>query len=251
MCASSAVSCWRLWCFFLAELILRVWANFVGSGIVHMVGGVAAAAGAAVVGPRHGRWESPEESAPHNPALCVLLGTLVLRLGWYGFNGASTLALASSRDAFSAALVGMNTTLAPTVAGLVVFLLRSYVFAPKCFDVMAIFDSVRTVLWTVVVILFLNYVFGDFDVLLLTSSLYPVVVLWGRSGAGILNNGDGSIAGPGYNDFAGSGIVHMVQLPKGLMDSAHTVLWTVVVVVVVVVVSPSAVGVDTWEQAGP
>jgi hypothetical protein len=116
--------------------------DFAGNGIVHMVGGVTAAAGGAVVGPRHGRWESPEESAPHNPALCVLLGTLVLRLGRYGFNGASTLALASSRDAFSAALVGMNTTLAPTVAGLVVFLLRSYVFAPKRFDVMAIRNAI-------------------------------------------------------------------------------------------------------------
>jgi len=49
----------------------------------------------------------------------------------------------------------------------------------------------------------------------ITSFIYPVVVYWGWSGAGILNyeNADGdlvSIFGPGYMDFAGSGIVHMV-----------------------------------------
>merc|ERR1719261_2325814 len=115
--------------------------DFAGSGIVHMVGGVAAACGAAVVGPRHKRWEDPEGFVPHNPALCVL-GTLVLWFGWYGFNGASTLAMKTSEDAFSAALVCMNTTLAPSFAGITVFLLRCYVFEPKCFDVMAICNGI-------------------------------------------------------------------------------------------------------------
>jgi len=115
--------------------------DFAGSGIVHMVGGVAALVGAIVVGPRAGRWTEPEEFVPHSPALCVL-GTLVLWFGWYGFNGASTLSMKSSDDAFSAALVCMNTTLAPAVAGMVVFLLRCYVFAPKCFDVMAICNGI-------------------------------------------------------------------------------------------------------------
>merc|ERR1719473_268947 len=115
--------------------------DFAGSGIVHMVGGVAALMGAVIVGPRSGRWANPEDFGPHNPSLCVL-GTLVLWFGWYGFNGASTLAMSSSGDAFSSALVCMNTTLAPAVAGLVVFLLRCYVFAPKCFDVMAICNGI-------------------------------------------------------------------------------------------------------------
>merc|ERR1719169_167981 len=115
--------------------------DFAGSGIVHMVGGVAALVGAIVVGPRAGRWANEEDFAPHNPALCVL-GTLVLWFGWYGFNGASTLAMSTSADAFSSALVCMNTTLAPAICGLVVFLLRCYVFSPKCFDVMAICNGI-------------------------------------------------------------------------------------------------------------
>merc|ERR1719169_105840 len=124
-----------------ASIVGPTYNDFAGSGIVHMVGGVAALAGAIVVGPRAERWANPEDFAPHNPALCVL-GTLVLWFGWYGFNGASTLAMSSSGDAFSSALVCINTTLAPAVAGLVVFLLRCHVFAPKCFDVMAICNGI-------------------------------------------------------------------------------------------------------------
>merc|ERR1719387_1175900 len=124
-----------------ASIVGPTYNDFAGSGIVHMVGGVAALVGAIVVGPRAGRWANEEDFAPHNPALCVL-GTLVLWFGWYGFNGASTLSMKSSEDAFSAALVCMNTTLAPAVAGLVVFLLRCYVFPPKCFDVMAICNGI-------------------------------------------------------------------------------------------------------------
>merc|ERR1719387_2318133 len=124
-----------------ASIVGPTYNDFAGSGIVHMVGGVAAFCGAVVVGSRSGRWSDEEDFSPHNPALCVL-GTLVLWFGWYGFNGASTLSMKSSEDAFSAALVCMNTTLAPAVAGLVVFLLRCYVFPPKCFDVMAICNGI-------------------------------------------------------------------------------------------------------------
>merc|ERR1719238_1883544 len=50
---------------------------------------------------------------------------------------------------------------------------------------------------------------------IVTSFIYPVIVYWGWSGAGLLNYEDDagslvSIFGPGYLDFAGSGIVHMV-----------------------------------------
>ena len=46
------------------------------------------------------------------------------------------------------------------------------------------------------------------------------MVLWVWSGAGTLNNEDGSIAGPGYNDFAGSGIVHMVGGVAAMIGAA-------------------------------
>merc|ERR1712117_458640 len=65
----------------------------------------------------------------------VVLGTLFLWFGWYGFNPGSTLAMKTTDDAESAGLVACNTTLAPCVAGLVVFILRAQVCEPKSLDV--------------------------------------------------------------------------------------------------------------------
>ena len=99
--------------------------DFAGSGIVHMVGGVAAAIGAKIVGPRNGRFDKEREAefAPHNLPL-VVLGTLILWFGWYGFNPGSTLALSSASDAYSAARVAVNTTLSAAAGGLTVLGLR-------------------------------------------------------------------------------------------------------------------------------
>lgn len=108
--------------------------DFAGSGIVHMVGGFAGLVGAMIVRPRLQRFEEPEQFVPHNVPL-VILGTLVLWFGWYGFNGASTLSMKTSADAYNAALVSMNTTLSPAIAGLVVFILRWLVLSPRRFDV--------------------------------------------------------------------------------------------------------------------
>merc|ERR1719161_1569662 len=76
-----------------ASIVGPTYNDFAGSGIVHMVGGVAALVGAIIVGPRKGRWANEEDFAP-------------------------------------------------AVAGLVVFLLRCYIFDPKCFDVMAICNGI-------------------------------------------------------------------------------------------------------------
>eukprot|EP00966_Prymnesium_polylepis_P028360 656450-Prymnesium_polylepis.1 len=64
--------------------------DFAGAGIVHLLGGVAALAGAAAVGPRNRRWVlSAAHFSPHNiPS--VICGTILLWVGWYGFNTGST-----------------------------------------------------------------------------------------------------------------------------------------------------------------
>jgi len=112
------------------------YADFAGSGIVHMVGGVAALCGAIVVGPRKGRFvaSSGESFAPHQVPFCVL-GTFCLWFGWYGFNPGSTLSMSQKETAYQAGLVAVNTTLAPCVAGLVVFALRAFLLPPKSLDV--------------------------------------------------------------------------------------------------------------------
>eukprot|EP00930_Biecheleria_cincta_P013227 TRINITY_DN11908_c0_g2_i1.p1 TRINITY_DN11908_c0_g2~~TRINITY_DN11908_c0_g2_i1.p1 ORF type:complete len:583 (+),score=121.11 TRINITY_DN11908_c0_g2_i1:78-1826(+) len=97
--------------------------DFAGSGIVHMSGGVGALVGAVVAGPRAGRFENPDDFTPHSMPL-VVLGTMILWFGWYGFNCGSTLAMSSASKGFLAAQVAMNTTIAAATGGLVVFVLR-------------------------------------------------------------------------------------------------------------------------------
>mmetsp|Transcript_89831 Transcript_89831/g.187792 ORF Transcript_89831/g.187792 Transcript_89831/m.187792 type:complete len:455 (-) Transcript_89831:33-1397(-) len=98
--------------------------DFAGSGVVHMVGGVGAFCGALIVGPRQG-WsiENASEYAAHNVPLSVL-GTFFLWFGWFGFNPGSTGGMSDADTAHTAAIVAVNTTMAPCFAGVVVFLLR-------------------------------------------------------------------------------------------------------------------------------
>ena len=107
--------------------------DFAGSGIVHLVGGMAALCGAAIVGPRKGRFDEnrEQEFKPHNMPL-VVLGTFVLWFGWYGFNSGSTLGFTGD-NIVSAALVAMNTSIAAATGGLVVLFFRAMLsrFGPK------------------------------------------------------------------------------------------------------------------------
>ncbi len=88
----------------LAELGFH---DFAGSTLVHSVGGWAALAGAWYLGPRLGRYESPEEYRPHSLPLAAI-GVFLLWFGWYGFNGGSVL----SADPIGVSFVFVTTTLA-------------------------------------------------------------------------------------------------------------------------------------------
>lgn len=87
--------------------------DFAGSGVIHVIGGTAALAGAWVVGPRRGRWDEGKESnfAPHSVP-SVLSGALVLWVGWYGFNCGSTGSMATYKEAQKASHAALTTTLA-------------------------------------------------------------------------------------------------------------------------------------------
>eukprot|EP00931_Biecheleriopsis_adriatica_P042011 TRINITY_DN2394_c0_g1_i3.p1 TRINITY_DN2394_c0_g1~~TRINITY_DN2394_c0_g1_i3.p1 ORF type:complete len:588 (+),score=117.62 TRINITY_DN2394_c0_g1_i3:248-1765(+) len=99
--------------------------DFAGSGIVHMVGGVGALIGAVIAGPRKGRWnpDLSEEFDPHSLPH-IVLGTMILWFGWYGFNCGSTLGLHNIAQGMMAAQVAMNTTIAGATGGLTVFVIR-------------------------------------------------------------------------------------------------------------------------------
>jgi len=92
-------------------------ADFAGSTLVHACGGSAALAGVILLGPRLGRFSKtgkPVNMEPFAPSSIplVALGTFILWMGWFGFNGGSQLALGSFEDATAMSTIFMNTHLA-------------------------------------------------------------------------------------------------------------------------------------------
>jgi Amt family ammonium transporter len=103
--------------------------DFAGSGAVHMVGGYAAAAGCAVVGPRIGRYlpdGTVVEMPGHNTSLFVL-GVMILWFGWYGFNPGSQLILVGGTNSDAVANAALTTTIAPGVAGMSALFAKSFI----------------------------------------------------------------------------------------------------------------------------
>lgn len=115
--------------------------DFAGSGIVHFTGGVGALVGAITAGPRVGRWDHPDQFAPHSFPL-IVLGTMILWLGWYGFNCGSTLSMHTGEQGALAAQVAMNMTVCAATAAMTVFLLKLFVLQPRTYDVGALCNGI-------------------------------------------------------------------------------------------------------------
>lgn len=98
--------------------------DFAGSGIVHMAGASAALAGVILLGARKGKYTSDGKvvALPGANLPLATLGTFILWLGWFGFNGGSVLATASVESANSVAVVFMNTN-AAAAGGLIAALI--------------------------------------------------------------------------------------------------------------------------------
>lgn len=101
-------------------LVTRGFHDFAGSTAIHMVGGIAAFIGAAILGPRIGKYKTNKKTGkikakaiPGHNLTIGALGVFILWFGWYGFNGAA----ANSVD--SLASIFVTTTLAPSIATVV------------------------------------------------------------------------------------------------------------------------------------
>jgi len=106
--------------------------DFAGSGIVHMAGASAALAGVLLLGPRKGKYGADGSIHPIPGANLPLatLGTFILWMGWFGFNGGSVLATASVESANAVAVVFMNTN-AAAAGGLIASLITARVMFGK------------------------------------------------------------------------------------------------------------------------
>lgn len=149
----------KLWSFFLFSVILTgfiypvqgfwKWGggflnemgflDFAGSGVVHLCGAAAALAGVLLLGARKGKYgkNGQVNAIPGSNLPLAALGTLILWLGWFGFNGGSELKVSDVGEANAVALVFVNTNMA-AAGGLVFALLLSRLWFGKADLTMAL-----------------------------------------------------------------------------------------------------------------
>ena len=113
--------------------------DFAGSGIVHMSGAAAALAGVLLLGARKGKYgaDGSVRAIPGANLPMATLGTFILWMGWFGFNGGSVLATASVESANAVAVVFMNTNAAAS-GGLIAALLTARIIFGKADLTMAL-----------------------------------------------------------------------------------------------------------------
>ncbi|EKF72831.1 ammonium transporter [Alcanivorax hongdengensis A-11-3] len=104
--------------------------DFAGSGIVHMAGASAALAGVLLLGARKGKYGPNGEvhAIPGSNLPLAALGTLILWLGWFGFNGGSVLKLSDAANAHSVAMVFLNTNAAAACGSVAAMIVARILF---------------------------------------------------------------------------------------------------------------------------
>ncbi|MDT8429644.1 MAG: ammonium transporter [Pseudomonadales bacterium] len=113
--------------------------DFAGSGIVHMAGAAAALSGVLLLGSRKGKYgpNGTVKAIPGANLPLATLGTFILWMGWFGFNGGSVLKLGDIASANSVAMVFLNTN-AAAAGGLVAALLVAHALFGKADLTMAL-----------------------------------------------------------------------------------------------------------------
>lgn len=115
------------------------YADYAGSGIVHLAGATAALAGVILLGPRKGKYSATgaPQAIPGANLPLATLGTFILWMGWFGFNGGSTLKLGGVGVANEVANVFLNTN-AAAAGGLIAALILARVMFGKADLTMAL-----------------------------------------------------------------------------------------------------------------
>jgi len=113
--------------------------DFAGSGVVHMAGAAAALAGVLLLGARKGKYgkDGSVHAIPGANLPLATLGTFILWLGWFGFNGGSQLQLSTVDNANAVALIFVNTNMA-AAGGVVAALITAQLMFGKADLTMAL-----------------------------------------------------------------------------------------------------------------
>lgn len=230
-------------------LVTRGFHDFAGSTAIHMVGGIAALIGAAMLGPRIGKYKVDKKTGkkkanaiPGHNLTIGALGVFILWFGWYGFNGAA----ATSVD--SLASIFVTTTLAPSIATVVTMIFTWIkdgkpdvsmslnaslaglvaITAPcDCVDALGsiIIGAVSGILVVVVVELLDKKLFIDDPVG--AVAVHCANGIWGTIAVGLFSTGANDV---GTGLFYGGGFK---QLGIQLMGFAAVAAWTVVTMTIV------------------
>jgi Amt family ammonium transporter len=110
--------------------LLAGFSDFAGSTIVHSVGGWAALAGVLILGARKGKYgkDGKVRPIPGSNLAIATLGTFILWMGWFGFNGGSQLAMGSKGDIDAIASVIANTNMAAAVGAITAALMTQLLY---------------------------------------------------------------------------------------------------------------------------
>ena len=113
--------------------------DFAGSGIVHLAGASAALAGVLLLGARKGKYtkDGKVNAIPGSNLPMATLGTFILWMGWFGFNGGSVLKLGDVASANSVAMVFLNTN-AAAAGGVILALITARILFGKADLTMAL-----------------------------------------------------------------------------------------------------------------
>jgi Amt family ammonium transporter len=103
--------------------------DFAGSTLVHAAGGFAALAGAIVLGPRLGKFKDGKTNPmPGSNLALATLGTFILWLGWFGFNGGSQLAMGTVGDVADVSRIFANTNMAAATGAVAALILTQVLY---------------------------------------------------------------------------------------------------------------------------
>ena len=110
--------------------VIAGFSDFAGSTIVHSVGGWAALAGVLILGARKGKYskDGKVRPIPGSNLPLATLGTFILWMGWFGFNGGSQLAMGSKDDIDAIALVIADTNMGAAAGAMVAAILTHIIY---------------------------------------------------------------------------------------------------------------------------